>query len=235
MASGKKNYFRHSFFAGSDDKIVNLISERGKEAYFHYFRLLELCGQQAADSIPEKFVFHRRTLCSELLVTNSRLGHHLLAMQSSLLLHYVMTDRKVEIHIPNIAKYLGKYTAKLPSNTPNKRKEKKKKEKKSKEKILTCENEEIGIFKSMKKATLDEFCDTYGKENVYEEIRAAQIWTEENNRKHKSPSSFLRNWLKKSGLPKLNEKDPLLDFFEGVEKDAKQEFERESKKEVVNA
>jgi hypothetical protein len=129
MASGKKNYFRHSFYAGKDDKIVNLITDHGKQAYFHYFRLVELCGEQASESMPEKFVFHRRTLCAELMVTNSRLGHHLLAMQSSLLLHYVMDDRKVEILMPNLVKYMGKYESKNHSNTPNKRKEKKRKEK----------------------------------------------------------------------------------------------------------
>jgi hypothetical protein len=132
MANGKKNYFRHSFFAGSDDKIVDLISKHGKQAYFHFFRLLELCGQQSGESVPEKFVFHRRTLCGELLVTNSRLGHHLLAMQSSLLLHYVLTDSKVEILVHNFPKYLGKYTNKIPSNTPNKIKEKEIKVKESK-------------------------------------------------------------------------------------------------------
>ena len=132
MASGKKNYFRHSFSAGKDDKIVSLICDYGKEAYFHYFRLLELCGEQAADEIPEKFVFHRRTLCAELMVTSSRLGRHLLAMQSALLLEYVLSAGKVEILIPNLPKYLGRYSNKNPPNSSNKRKEKKRKEKKRK-------------------------------------------------------------------------------------------------------
>lgn len=135
MANGKKNYFRHSFFAGSDDKIVNLISEHGKQAYFHYFRLLELCGQQCAETIPEKFIFHRRTLCAELLVTNSKLGHHLSGMQSSLLLHYFMDARKVEVLVPNLSKYLGKYENKNSSNVANKTKEKEIKEKETKENV----------------------------------------------------------------------------------------------------
>ena len=134
MASGRKNYFRHSFSAGKDDKIVSLISDHGKSAYFHYFRLLELCGEQCSDGIPEKFVFHRRTLCAELMVTNSKLCHHLLAMQSSLLLEYVLSDRKVEVLIPNFMKFLGKYTNKIAPDTPNKRKEKEIKENKIKRK-----------------------------------------------------------------------------------------------------
>lgn len=127
MASGKKNYFRHSFYASKDDKIVDLITRHGKQAYFHYFRLLELCGEQAAEKIPEKFVFHRRTLCAELMVSNSKLSHHLLAMQSSLLLHVVLSDRKVEVLVPNFSKFLGVYQSKIPSKSPNKRKEKKRK------------------------------------------------------------------------------------------------------------
>jgi hypothetical protein len=118
MSSGKKNYFRHSIYASKDDKIVDLISKHGKQAYFHYFRLIELCAEQAIDSMPEKFIFHRRTLCAELLVTNSRLGHHLLAIQSSLLCHYFMTSSKVEILIPNLPKYLGLYQSKNTSNFP---------------------------------------------------------------------------------------------------------------------
>ena len=137
MANGKKNYFRHSFFAGNDDKIVTLIANYGKEAYFHYFRLLELCGQLSAEKMPEKFVFHRRTICAELMVTNSRLGHHLLAMQSSLLLQYVLTPEKVEILIPNFPKYLGKYETKISPNTSNKIKENKIKKKEIKEEEKT--------------------------------------------------------------------------------------------------
>ena len=68
MASGKKNYFRHSFFASDDEKIVTLISKHGKAAYFHYFRLLELCGQKSESYVPDKFVFHVRTLCAQLMV-----------------------------------------------------------------------------------------------------------------------------------------------------------------------
>lgn len=137
MASGKKNYFRHSFFAGNDEKIVSLITNHGKEAYFHFFRLLELCGQQSSEIVREKYVFHARTLSTELFVSRSRLGHHLLAMQSSLLLQYVLSENRVEILIPNFAKYLGKYESKMSPNTPNKIKENEIKEKEKKEKTFT--------------------------------------------------------------------------------------------------
>jgi hypothetical protein len=115
MASGKKNYFRHSIFARKDSKIVQLIDDHGKEAYFHYFALLELCAEVASNEFPAngEFVFRRSTLCHELRVTNSRLAQHLLAMESSLLCHAVLTEKDCKIVLPKLAKYMGKYESKL--------------------------------------------------------------------------------------------------------------------------
>ncbi len=142
MASGKKNYFRHSFNASKDPKVVGLIDDHGKEAYFHYFRLLELCANEASEGFPEdsKFTFRRSTLCRELFVTNSRLTHHLLAIQSSLLGEVVVSEKEVQILLPNLAKYMGKYETKLSSNVSNKRKEKERKEKKREEDIEVVES-----------------------------------------------------------------------------------------------
>lgn len=219
MASGKKNYFRHSFHAGKDDKIVDLIAGHGKQAYFHYFRLLELCGEQAADSVPEKFVFHRRTLCAELMVTNSRLGHHLLAMQSSLLLEYVLSDRKVEILIPKFTKYLGKYTNKKPSNTSNKRKEKEIKEKESKinkkeikKNILDSSPLEHLTDNKMVKEWLrtgtkpiqEKLLETYSDNYLKDLILTAYSWSSENNKNRKA-GTFLKTWAEKDQNKELRE------------------------------
>lgn len=221
MASGKKNYFRHSFQAGKDDKIVNLIADHGKSAYFHYFRLLELCGEQAAGSVPEKFVFHRRTLCAELMVTNSKLGHHLLAMQSSLLLQYFMDDRKVELLIPNLVKYLGKYSTKITSNTPNKKKEKEIKvnEIKRKERKETTDEsvaKKAAARKAPPKKTFyedqfEELCDFMTRESwerwentyhdvawLHHQIKSCLCWHSEKGSNRKSKQSWslaITNWL----------------------------------------
>lgn len=146
MASGKKNYFRHSFHARKNPKLVQLIDDFGKEAYFHYFALVELCAETASGEFPTdgKFVFRRSTLCHELRVTNSRLSRHLLAIQSALLCKVVVTEKEVEILFPKLSKYMGKYETKLPSNSPNKIKENQNKEKQIKTKpesiILQAEN-----------------------------------------------------------------------------------------------
>ena len=131
MGNGRKKYFRHSTSARLDEKIVNLIAMHGKEAYFHYFALLEMCAQKAlADDLSgdQTFVFHKRTVCNELMVTPQRLSRHLVAIQSSLLGDLVVTQERVEIKFPNLPKYLGRYTNKNTSKTPNKRKENKRKE-----------------------------------------------------------------------------------------------------------
>ena len=132
MASGKKNYFRHSFYAHKDDKIMSLVDKHGKEAYFHFFVILELCGEQASESMPESFVFHPRTLCSALLVRRHRLLLKLLQLQDESILEVVHTEDKVELRIPNFPKYLGYYQSKLQTKTPNKRKEKERKVNKKK-------------------------------------------------------------------------------------------------------
>ncbi len=131
MASGKKNYFRHSFHARKHPEIAGMIEDHGKEAYFHFFALVEVCAEKASDKFPEdsKFLFRRSTLCRELLVTNSRLSRHLLAMTPSPVDDIVVTEKEVEILFPKLRKYIGKYESKLLLNAPNKRKEKEIKEK----------------------------------------------------------------------------------------------------------
>lgn len=141
MASGKKNYFRHSFHARNDDKIAGLINKHGKEAYFHFFALIELCAELASDKFPEDcwFHFHPRTLADALLVKKWTLVSHLSAIHQwglcgvSVEPQSAISDRSVEpqrvsVHLPNLPKFMGRYE----TNAPNKRKEKEKKEKETK-------------------------------------------------------------------------------------------------------
>lgn len=119
MASGSKSYFRHSFEARKDPKIVEMIVKHGKETYFHFFALCEMCGKIAVDEgFPKdkKFKFHKRTLCDELMVTPQRLTHHLGAIKSSLLGDYMETGSTVEIKLHNLKKYLGQYEKKKLKN-----------------------------------------------------------------------------------------------------------------------
>lgn len=133
MASGKKNYFRHSFHARNDDKIAGLINKHGKEAYFHFFALIEVCAEIASDKMPDDFWFHfhPRTLSDALLVKKWTLINHLSVIQQWGLCGVSVEHQpsisgasvevqRVSVHLPNLPKYMGRYE----SNAPNKRKEK---------------------------------------------------------------------------------------------------------------
>jgi len=62
MASGKKNYFRHSFNAIDDPKIRAIIKEMGIEGYGYYFSLLELAAKDYADNGNFPIVLHIDTI-----------------------------------------------------------------------------------------------------------------------------------------------------------------------------
>lgn len=130
MASGKKNYFRHHVGARNDASMLRLIESAGKEAYFHFFALVELCAEQALEEFPEDatFHFHPRHIASELHVKRWLLGSHLHALHVSGMCSVVVGEEQISVSMPNLAKFVGKYSP----NSPNKRKEKERKEKESK-------------------------------------------------------------------------------------------------------
>ncbi len=188
MASGKKNYFRHFFNARNDEKILFLMDEFGKEGYFYYFALVELCAEQSASEFREEFIFHPSRLRQELRMTTRRLNQCLTMMQSLSLLDYTMVGKCYKINLPKLSKYMGRYQSKFPSNSPNKRKEKEIKEKKIK--INKKENQKIPA------AIFEGWLTRYGKEFVERELRLAEMWVLDNP--HKKPSSeikFLTMWL----------------------------------------
>ena len=131
MARGKKNYFRHSFFARDDIKLRLLRDRIGVGFYFYYFSLLELCGTEAAEGIPDEFVFHQSVLNSLWGCKTKKTVHVAEQIAAVGLLFFSYEGKKLSFRIPNFSKYLGRYESKCTLNVPNKRKEKKIKEKKS--------------------------------------------------------------------------------------------------------
>ena len=132
MASGRKNYFRHSFFARNDEFVCELIDEFGLQGYFYYFALIEMCGEQSAENIPESYKYHKRTLVHSLRLNTRKLNLFLGYLQDKFKITYTYSENVYEIIFPNIAKYLGKYSTKIEPNGSNKRKEKEKKVKQTK-------------------------------------------------------------------------------------------------------
>jgi uncharacterized phage protein (TIGR02220 family) len=129
MASGKKNYFRHSFFASEDAKLQSVVDSMGFEGYGFYFSLLELCGRQCADEVKNPIVFHIQTIRKVWRKNTESTKKVLKKLEESGLFLVTFSEHSVSLDIPSFGKYLGKYD----SNSPNKRKEKEIKEKKIKE------------------------------------------------------------------------------------------------------
>ena len=128
MASGKKNYFRHSFFARNDDFVILLIDELGYQGYFLWFALLEVCGEIAADSYPETFKIHNSRLLRSLRCRQEKLDSFLTLAKLESRLSWTRVENNHFIQIHNFRKYLGKYENLDDSNCSNKRKENKIKE-----------------------------------------------------------------------------------------------------------
>lgn len=129
MASGKKNYFRHSFFARNDEFICEMIDKFGLQSYYYYFALIEMCGEQSAEELKKSYKFHQRTLVHSLRLNTRKLNLFLTYLQDKCKISYTYTQNQYEIIFHNLPKYLGKYSTKNESNLVNKRKENKIKEK----------------------------------------------------------------------------------------------------------
>ena len=114
MAVGNKKFFRHHNQARRDSKIVQLIIEYGKDAYFHFFALVEMCSEKSTECsvLPEKFSFHRRVVATELYTQNAKLKAHLNALKAVGLIDFEFEENNVNVSIPNLYKYLGKYIPK---------------------------------------------------------------------------------------------------------------------------
>lgn len=127
MSNGKKNYFRHDFNARNDDKVNDLIEKFGLSGYFYFFSLLELQATNCAGEFQDSVTYHQRTLIKELRLHKNKLRVFLEYSKSICILNYTYTENKVCVSMPNLSKYMGRYTIKSPPNTPNKKKRKEKK------------------------------------------------------------------------------------------------------------
>lgn len=232
MARGNKNYFRHYNEARRDSKIMSMIDKYGKESYFHYFAIVELCASQAENQFPDdsKFKFHIRTLASELLLKRFKVLSLLESMQNEMLLKVESKDNNIEIELPNLSKYMGRYESKCTLNVPNKSKVKEKKvnvlRKRNSHTEISCDEdkklntlyfglEELDeVFKECaKKLSEDEqrkLVESYGLENVKNILEKIASWSGY-PKKVNSVYMTAINWMKKDGIMPTSKK--LLDFF----------------------
>lgn len=170
MASGKKNYFRHNFNARTNRKIKEFMASfgrRGKEGYFYYWTLIELLASQCEEETLTEHIIHTQTL-REMWATSTQGVHDVcMKLTSAVLLVCEIRSPYVHFSIPNLPKYLGRYSKQITPNAPKESKEKKRKEKESKEK-------KIKEFE-LEKKLLDSWCQLglkkwMGTSNQLEEI-----------------------------------------------------------------
>lgn len=124
MNKGQTNYFRHSFFARNDIKLLRLKDEVGIGFYFFYFSLLELCGENYSDQTGDEFVFHDSTIRSLWRVNLKKSERIAIKMSAIGLLEFEKRSKTFWFRVPNLPKYLGKYTKKDAKNSPNKERNK---------------------------------------------------------------------------------------------------------------
>lgn len=207
MASGRKDYFRHSFFARNDEVIVGAIEKFGFKAYFFWFALLELCGEQASDEYPEFFIFHQSRLYKELRCSKRTLNLLLGYLQDTLRVSYTYTEPIYKVRVHNLPKFMGKYQSKFPPNTSNKRKENKIKvnEIKVKESSSSSGDFVHEVFSEMPachkylrivpKSTQDNWVARYDAQFLKEKIDALSRWLEDNPTKKRSIGPFFGGCL----------------------------------------
>lgn len=133
----KSSYFRHSFNAHKDTKIMELIQRGGVKTLGVYFVLLEIYGQFLMDDdeqnptqeINLKLIANATGLRSDSCRTSIELLAEVKLIEAFWLKSLITS---VQVSIPNFMKYFGRYEKTETMKCPNKRKEKENKEKNTK-------------------------------------------------------------------------------------------------------
>lgn len=135
MARGDRNYFRHSVHAGEDHKICHLMDRLGREGYFYFFTLVELCVMMADDTDQTEFSIHPAVLKNRWRTHHNFVPTVLSVMaQCGLIEHSLNGQRSpteqplntqwVTVRIPNLSKFIGKYAVnKIKQNKTKQNKE----------------------------------------------------------------------------------------------------------------
>jgi len=228
MASGRKDYFRHSVHAYNDEKMQQLRDEGGLEAIAIFWITMELCGREYTQSGErENFIFRQSYLARTVGKRWPYLEVTYRLLSRCGLVTLKLVGDTAELYIPNFKKFIGSYTIEEPLNkvvkTPNKkkRKEKKGKEEKtpSKLNIVVDENKLTHVDIKYHLPDLAEsahqtimLCDRdkfltfvkeYGDATVEDYAQRLHDYVESTGKKYKCYVSAMRTWARKDGLDKL--------------------------------
>ncbi len=132
----KSHYFRHTFTAHLDPKIVELVDIEGAKALGVYWTLIEMYGAALRDDDEQKEeqAINLRTLANAVNLRRNHLNRCLVAIEKCSLGVCRLDAKRTSIcyvTMFNFMKYYGSYTKSGEPFRTNKRKEKQRKEKKS--------------------------------------------------------------------------------------------------------
>lgn len=135
----KSHYFRHTFSAHQDPKLIELADIAGAKALGVYWTLLEMYGASLRDDDEASLeqIINFRMLANAVNLRQNHLGTCMVAIEKcglAVCRRDATRPLICYVSIPNFMKYYGSYTRNGEALRTNKRKEKKRKEKESKEK-----------------------------------------------------------------------------------------------------
>ena len=236
MASGTKNYFRHSFNARNDSKLVRAINMIGPEAYFFYFTLIEMICIELDGEHNKEVEFHSDYLKKEWGVNIRGAEKALRTLHEVSLIELITLSEELSknrrtfgkvwsIFIPNLSKYYMKYMDVLHKSRVKKRKEKKRKEKKKKTLKTTALLKELNellpnapfyidaTYKKCDAKRLDSFINDYGQEITINYLEKIHNYMASAGKEYKCITSTMRNWCRNSKMLKKSEEVNLKELF----------------------
>jgi hypothetical protein len=207
MASGKYNYFRHSFNARNDEFVIGLINEFKEKGYFMWFALTEICAEMVCDGHSQPLKINQSRLYRELRCNQRTLNLFLTYCEGRSKVHSTYIKPTYDLEIPSLLKFVGKYSEK----SPNKIKENEIKENKIKviksTKSITQKNPKVSPLASLFKPddpiqewlltgseiSQKELLIAHSHHVLAEEVKKAFLWQCE--KKPRKAGTFLLTWM----------------------------------------
>lgn len=206
MASGKKNYFRHSTSAFEDEKIQKCIQLLGYEGYAFYFILIELLAKQCENSFKNPITLHQQSLRIVWRKQEQSCKRVVKKLEESGLFVATFRESFIDFDIPNLEKYMGFYSNKIESKPSKEKKIKESKVKEIKEKESKIKS--LPETTSVRDAYLKSYMERYGlravwsvKENSLAKKLTQSIGKEESEKIAKAYPFFNDPWHIKQKHP----------------------------------
>lgn len=216
----KSNYFRHSFEAHNDEKMLALMDNAGLKGIGFFWILVEIYGRALNDSDSEESVvnLHRRRIATATGLRSDSVQTHLRLLSELQLIDPLRSkfdSTKIQLSIPNFLKYFGKYK-KTKQFKPPKEKKSKIKENKEEEKEIKIEKKD-----SISDDPLHDFYNLF--DSYLENLTQVAI----NHKSHEGCFNNLKNSNKIKTVKSILKKIPDKTYWDSVFKNFKRAVEED--------